>query len=209
MKTLFLTIFLAIGGLATLWVGTDGGRAFTAEEARRLEVREHPKPVPNWQLEDQNAGRLRLGEWQGQYVVVDFIYTSCPSVCLILSSGLQTLQKEFADALNKDKLHLLSISFDPEQDTPERLRAHLSHFSGDGERWVAARPTHPAEKKALLDFFKVTVIPDEMGGYTHSAGYHVINPQGRLVAIFGVEEYSELQDYLTVALAEGDSNESS
>jgi protein SCO1/2 len=207
MKTLLLSAFLAISGLAMLWIGTDGGRAFTTETARRLEVREHPKPVPNWRLEDQNAGVLALGDWRGRYVVVDFIYTSCTSACLILGSGLQSLQRDFGNALNKNKLRLLSISFDPKQDTPERLRAHLSHFSGDGEHWVAARPTNFVEKKAILDFFKVTVIPDEMGGYTHSAGYNVIDPYGRLVAIFGVEEYSKLQDYLTIALTEDDISE--
>lgn len=207
MRTLFLSIFLAIAGLTALWVGTDGGRAFTAETARRLEVREHPKAVPNWHLEDQNAKTLALGDWHGQYVVVDFIYTSCTSACLTLSSGMGNLQREFEKALDKDKLRLLSISFDPEKDTPERLRHHFSHFSGEGKYWVAARPTHSVEKKAILDFFKVTVIPDKMGGYTHTAGYHVINPEGRLVAIFGVEEYSKLQDYLTMALAEGKPNE--
>lgn len=201
MKTLILSIIVATAGLATLWIGTEGGRAFTAEEARRMEVQKHPRPVPNWYLENQNAETLALGEWSGQYVVVDFIYTSCPDVCLLLSSGLQRLQKEFGEALEKDKLRLLSVSFDPEKDTPERLRTYLSHFSGDGEHWAAVRPTHPAEKKAILDFFKVTVIPDEVGGYTHSAGYNVIDPDGRLVAIFGLEEFAKLQDYLSLALA--------
>lgn len=201
MKTLILSIVVATVGLAALWVGTEGGRAFTSEEARRLEAREHPRPVPNWHLENQNAQTLALGEWSGQYVVVDFIYTSCPDACLLLSSGLQSLQKEFEEALKKDKLRLLSVSFDPEKDTPARLRAHLSHFSGDGKHWMAARPTHPAEKKAILDFFKVTVIPDEVGGYTHSAGYNVIDPEGRLVAIFGLDEFAKLEDYLSSALA--------
>lgn len=208
MKTLILSIILAATGLATLWVGTNNGRAFTTEAARRFEVREHPRPVPNWHLEDQDAQPLALGKWLGRYVVVDFIYTSCPDACLLLSSGLQRLQEEFRKALEQNKLRLLSVSFDPKRDTPERLQAYLSHFSADGEHWAAARPTHPAEKKALLDFFKVTVIPDEVGGYTHSAGYNVIDPEGRLVAIFGLEEFTKLQNYLTVALANGDRNKS-
>ncbi len=208
MKTLILSLVLAAAGLATLWAGTSNGRAFTTESARRLEVREHPRPVPNWHLEDQDAENLALGQWSGRYVVVDFIYTSCPDVCLLLSSGLQKLQKEFRKAFEQDKLRLLSVSFDPERDTPERLREHLSHFSADGEYWAAARPTHPAEKKAILDFFEVTVIPDEVGGYTHSAGYNVIDPEGRLVAIFGLEEFTKLENYLTLALASGDRNKS-
>lgn len=44
------------------------------------------------------------------------------------------------------------------------------------------------------------VIPDEYGGYTHSAGYHIINPDGKLVAIFGMEQMDELRAYLNQAL---------
>lgn len=207
MKTLFLSSLVAIVGLVFLWVGTDSGRAFTAEAARRLEVREHPRMVPNWRLEDQNASVLALGDWHGRYIVVDFIYTNCPDVCLTLDSGMQNLQQEFKEAVAKNKLRFLSISFDPKHDTPERLRTHLSHFSGDGGHWAAARPTHPIEKEAILDFFKVKVIPDGRGGYTHTAAYHVINPQGQLVAIFGVEELPKLQDYLAMALAGGATSE--
>ena len=65
---------------------------------------------------------------------------------------------------------------------------------------MAARPTSSSQKEAILDFFKVIVIPDEYGGYTHSAGYHVIDRTGRLVAIFGIEQLNELKEYLTQSL---------
>ncbi|HRQ04949.1 MAG TPA: SCO family protein [Nitrosomonas halophila] len=200
MRTFLATTLIVIAGLLILWTSTDGGRAFTAEEARRLDVRENPRPVPHWQLENQDAEIIALNNWHGRFIVVDFIYTSCPSVCLILSSSLRTLQKDLADKLENSRLHLLSISFDPEKDTPQRLKEHLSHFSADLQSWTALRPTSLSQREAILDFFKVIVIPDEYGGYTHSAGYHVIDPEGRLVAIFGVEQLDELKEYLIQAL---------
>ena len=106
-----------------------------------------------------------------------------------------------------DKLRFLSITFDPEKDTPQRLKEHLSHFSADFKNWIAVRPTSSPQKEAILDFFKVVVIPDEYGGYTHSAGYHIINPDGKLVAIFGIEQMDELRAYLDQAL-EGKDNAS-
>lgn len=201
MKTLILSLILAVAGGATLWVGTDGGRAFTTQTARRIEVWEHPRMVPNWHLQNQDGRPLALKQWQGRYVVVDFIYTSCAAACPLLGMGMLKLQQEFKKALEQDRLQLLSVSFDPKTDTPKRLRAHLSHFSAHGENWVAARPTHPAEKKAILNFFGVTVIPNEAGGYTHSAGYYIINPEGQLVAAFGLEKLAKLKDYLTKVLA--------
>jgi protein SCO1/2 len=163
-------------------------------------VRENPRSVPEWHLQNQDLETVTIQDWHEGFLVVDFIYTSCPSVCLILSSGLKSLQKDFASELEKNNLRLLSISFDPEKDTPQRLKEHLSHFSANFKYWIAARPVSSSQKKAILDFFKVIVIPDEYGGYTHSAGYHVIDPQGRLVAIFGVEQLNELKEYLTQVL---------
>ncbi len=200
MRTFLATLFIVITGTLILWISTDGGRAFTAEEARRLEIRENPRPVPDWQLQNQDAKPFTFQDWHGHFIVVDFIYTSCPSVCLILSSNLRTLQKDFATEGKSDKLRFLSISFDPEKDTPQRLKEHLSHFSADFTNWMALRPTSESQKKAILDFFKVVVIPDEYGGYTHSAGYHIINPDGKLIAIFGVDEMDELRAYLNKAL---------
>ncbi|SDW68879.1 protein SCO1/2 [Nitrosomonas eutropha] len=176
MKTFLATFLVVIVGSLVLWVSTDEGRAFTAEEARRLEIRETPR--------------------------VDFIYTSCPDVCLILSGNLKTLQKDFSTEEKSDKLRFLSISFDPEKDTPQRLKEYLHHFSADFRYWMAARPINPSQKEAILDFFKVIVIPDEYGGYTHSAGYHIINPDGKLVAIFGIEQTDELHTYLNQVLEE-------
>ena len=46
MRTFLATLFIAISGTLILWISTDGGRAFTAEEARRLEIRETPRAVP-------------------------------------------------------------------------------------------------------------------------------------------------------------------
>lgn len=204
MRTFLATLLVAISGALILWLSTDGGRAFTAEEARRLEIRENPRSVPDWQLENQDAETFGFQDWRGHFVVVDFIYTSCPSVCLILSGNLKTLQKDFSVEGKLDNLRFISISFDPEKDTPQRLKEHLSHFSADFKNWIAARPTSASQKESILDFFKVIVIPDEYGGYTHSAGFHIINPEGKLVAIFGMEQLDELRAYLNQVLEDKD-----
>ncbi len=200
MRTFLATTLIVITGFLILWESTDGGRAFTVEEARRLEVQENPRPVPAWSLQNQDAETITIQDWQGDFVVVDFIYTSCPSICLILSSNLRSLQKDFISEQKIDNLRFLSISFDPETDTPQRLKEHLTHFSANFKYWSAARPISSSQKETILDFFKVIVIPDEYGGYTHSAGYHVINPEGKLVAIFGIEQLDELHTYLTQVL---------
>lgn len=207
MRTFIATVCIAIIGLFILWTSTDGGRAFTAEEARRLEVRENPRPVPDWRIQNQDSSFIALQDWHGNFVVVDFIYTTCPDVCLVMSGSLKSLQTELVQKLEHNNLRLLSISFDQKNDSPQRLKEYLSHFSADFNYWMAARPTSLSQQRAILDFFKVIVIPDEYGGYTHSAGFHVIDPDGRLVAIYGVEQLDELKEYLATVLDKENGNQ--
>jgi protein SCO1/2 len=68
----------------------------------------------------------------GRPVVLTFIYTTCTSICPMISQTLSQLQSELG--ADRDKVHLVSISIDPEQDTPERLREYAKKF-GAGPEW--------------------------------------------------------------------------
>ncbi|MDW3685669.1 SCO family protein [Cupriavidus sp. CV2] len=68
----------------------------------------------------------------GRPVVLTFIYTTCTSVCPVISQTLSQLQGELGP--NRDKVHMVSISIDPEQDTPSRLHEYAAKF-GAGPEW--------------------------------------------------------------------------
>ena len=68
----------------------------------------------------------------GRPVILDFIYTSCPSVCPLTSQVLSQVQKMLA--ASSDPVHLVSISIDPEYDTPERLTAYANKYHA-GTQW--------------------------------------------------------------------------
>lgn len=68
----------------------------------------------------------------GRPVVLTFIYTTCTSVCPVISQTLSQLQGELGP--DRDKVHMVSISIDPEQDTPSRLREYATKF-GAGPEW--------------------------------------------------------------------------
>jgi len=68
----------------------------------------------------------------GRPVVLNFIYTTCTSVCPLSSQTLADLQARLGDGRNR--VHLVSISIDPEEDTPPRLREYAQHF-GAGPEW--------------------------------------------------------------------------
>ncbi|QGS31392.1 SCO family protein [Cupriavidus metallidurans] len=68
----------------------------------------------------------------GRPVVLTFIYTTCTSICPVISQTLSQLQAELGP--DRDKVHLVSISIDPEHDTPGRLREYAAKF-GAGPEW--------------------------------------------------------------------------
>ena len=68
----------------------------------------------------------------GRAVVLNFIYTTCTTVCPMTSQTIAQLQSKLGPAL--DRVHLMSISIDPEQDTPARLREYAKSF-GAGPQW--------------------------------------------------------------------------
>jgi len=68
----------------------------------------------------------------GRPVILTFIYTTCTSICPMISQTLSQLQSDLGS--DRDKVHMMSISIDPEQDTPARLTAYARKY-GAGPEW--------------------------------------------------------------------------
>jgi protein SCO1/2 len=183
-----LTAVVALAGVATLCFVTEGGRAFTAEGARRLAIERSPRPLPEAVLEDAAGRRLSTRDLHGKTLVVGFIYTHCGTVCPQQSRELAAVQSALADVPGGDRVGLLSVSFDPARDTPERLTEYARHFTADRARWRFARIVEPAELARWLEVFGIVVIPDGLGGFEHNAALHVVSAAGRLVAIHDLED---------------------
>jgi protein SCO1/2 len=90
--------------------------------------------IPDVRLIRQDGAVVSLGEElnDGRPVVLSFIYTSCTSVCPLISHTLSQLQSRLGD--NPRHVHLVSITIDPEQDDPARLREYAKTFNA-GPDW--------------------------------------------------------------------------
>ncbi|MDE2070550.1 MAG: SCO family protein [Gammaproteobacteria bacterium] len=183
LRTLAVSVSLIVLGLVTLAMATDHFQAFTSETARRVEVRQHPRPLPPVTLESQTGERFNLAGLQGKWLVVDFIYTRCVTLCSVLGGTFAQLQNQLATPLAQNRIQLLSISFDPERDTPAQLADYLYRFNNHGTGWLAARPLNAQGLDTLKHVFGVTVVPDNAGGYVHNDAIVIVDPAGRLVNI--------------------------
>jgi protein SCO1/2 len=170
-------------GLAVAHAATDGFQAYTLESARRLAALRAPTPVPDVALDLVDTGRTGLSDVPGQVLLVDFVYTRCPTYCVALGSVYAQLGERLAPEIASGAVRLVSISFDPAHDGPAELRAYRARHSRGGPGWEIGRPAHPADVARLLDAFGVVVVPDELGGYAHNAAVHVVGPDRKLAAI--------------------------
>lgn len=187
MRALLTTLLVALIGAAALWWGTDQGRALTAEAARRLEITAEPRLLPDVTLHDQRGEGARLSDYRGAPVVLEFIYATCPDICIALGTAFEQLEK----ALPGD-VGLLSISFDPD-DGREELAWFAERHSADAPRWRVAGVEGQGSRENLLDRAGVIVIPDKMGGFVHNAGLYLVDAEGRLKAIFDLEDVAGVQ----------------
>ncbi|MCK9539644.1 SCO family protein [Dokdonella sp.] len=170
-------------GAWTLVAATDGLRAFTSETARRLEILQHPRPLPDVPLEVADGRVLRLADLHGRWLLVDFIYTRCMSFCSVQGGEFARLQDRLAGPIRDGQVVLVSISFDPARDDPAALAAWQRRSGDRGAGWIAARPLHRHDLPALKQAFGVVTVPDALDGWIHNAAIAVVDPMGRLVAI--------------------------
>jgi protein SCO1/2 len=182
-RTTAASILVFAAGLAVAHVATDGFEAFTLESARRLAALNSPAVLPDLALELADGGRAPLSRVPGRVLLVDFVYTSCPTYCVALGSVYARLQQRLAPEIAAGDVRLVTVTFDPGRDGPGELRAYRARHTADAAGWDLGRPAQAGQLRDWLKAFGVVVIPDGLGGYAHNAAVHVVGPDRRLVAI--------------------------
>jgi len=192
-RTLTAASLVLAAGLWFLYDTTLGLRALTQETARRVAIRDQPRSLPALTLQLQDGSRARIADLRGRVVVATFMYTSCQSVCPLVGAymGEIHLDTELNAAVDAGQLHFLSLSFDPDTDTPSNLAAFADRFDAAIDNWWVARPRDPLEP--ILRFFGVTVIPAGPDLYVHNAAYYLIDRQSRLIDILDYEDPQALR----------------
>lgn len=157
------------------------------------------KEIPDFQLTNQDGARISTKDFRGKVLAITFIYAQCPlpDYCIKMSTN-------FSDAANriirepdvKDKFRLLSISFDPERDTPEKLRSYGIGYLGKGAKpdfsvWQLAVGSDK-QVRAVADFFglRYEVDQNDKTQLNHSLRTAVIAPDGKVTKIFAGNEWA-------------------
>jgi len=89
--------------------------------------------IPEMSLIDQNGQVFDRSDLVARTSIVDFVFTRCPAICPLLSQKMAHLQRRYVGA--GDDVQLVSISVDPEYDTPTVLLEYAAQYQADPERW--------------------------------------------------------------------------
>jgi cytochrome oxidase Cu insertion factor (SCO1/SenC/PrrC family) len=130
--------------------------------------------LPAFALTDQTGHPFGTRELAGKVWVSDFIFTACQEACPLLSQRMQELARRTRQ-LGPD-FHLVSISVDPERDTPARLAEYAARYGASPVRWSFLTGPAAALEEAVTGGFKVgmgreAVTPDG-GGATFWEIFH-------------------------------------
>ena len=148
--------------------------------------------VPGTALLDQDGQPLSLAAWRGQAVAITFIYLRCPlpNFCPLMDRRFVEVQK--AVQMVPDvarRVRLLSVSFDPANDTPTALKAHAATLGADQAQWrFATASVETIDRFAAT--FGVNVIREADKTITHNLRTAVIGPDGKVVAVYNGSDWT-------------------
>lgn len=156
--------------------------------------------VPDFRLLNQDGRSIHLGQFHGNDLLITFIYTRCPlpNFCPLVTHNFAVIQKQLAaNPSTYPKTHLLCVSFDPEHDTPARLRAYGANYIGSDAKaafadWDFAVP----EKTVLVEmakFFNVGITNEADETITHTLSTTLIGPDGKVQRFYPGNEWTPEQ----------------
>ena len=149
--------------------------------------------VPDFQLMDHNRQPVSASRFAGKIVAVTFVYTRCPlpDYCPRMMDNFVDLKKRFKERLGKD-LVLLTITIDPQYDTPEVLRRYAETYGAGETQGVYYLTGNKEEIDRVSGFFGLGHWPDK-GAIMHNLQTGLIDRNGRLAANVEGKEYTAKQ----------------
>ena len=142
--------------------------------------------VPSFQLTNQNGQPFGSPQLAGKIWIADFIYTTCPSPCPMISSRMSELQKP----LEKTDVHLISFSVDPAKDTPQVLRGYAERLQAEPGRWDFLTGPQSTIYNLSRNGFKLAVSDggDEKGIPVHSTRMVLVDRHGQIRGYYDATE---------------------
>ena len=157
-------------------------------------------PVPAFSLTERSGRTVTLADLKGDVWIGDFIFTTCPGPCPLMTAQMKRLQDELQ---GKPNVRLVSVTVDPETDTPAVLSRYADSFGANHQRWLFLTGTRQAIQSLARDGLHLTVeintgvsaIPGQ-GPIVHSTRFVLVDQRGELRGYYDSDDNDSMQQLL-------------
>ncbi|HZD39197.1 MAG TPA: SCO family protein [Terriglobales bacterium] len=170
-----------VTALGLLWVlqpeNSASSLAASLHDARsKLERREVHIPIKRFSLIDQSNRIFKFEDVRGKILLVDFAYTTCPDLCPLLTATMAAVQRELRPD-ERSRVYLLTVTTDPEVDSPAVLAAYARRYGADLSNWSFLTGHEPSLAKVWRNF-GVGVKKISRGLVNHTALTAIVDAEG-------------------------------
>lgn len=155
--------------------------------------------IPAFTLTDQNGQTRTESILDGQVTILDFVFTHCPFACPMMNASMI----ELTHTLEGTGVRFVSISVDPEHDTPARLKEHAERLAADESRWTFLTGDLDVVRNIIWNALQFELQPDEtrtielpdgstMTNISHPTRFLLIGPDRKVLGIYNHDFQEEV-----------------
>lgn len=168
--------------------------------------------VPKWSLVNQDSDRVSHKAYENKIYVADFFFTSCPTICPVMSSQMARLQEKVDKTEWASEVMFLSHSVNPENDTPEILTNYAEEIGADTQTWNFVTGDRDQIYYLAKEGYFVNALPADTapGGFIHSDQFMLIDSNRHIRGYYdgtSTEEVDKLYNDIEVLIGQAE-NES-
>ncbi|HVU08258.1 MAG TPA: SCO family protein [Verrucomicrobiae bacterium] len=146
---------------------------------------DHARQLVNFSLTDRSGKTVTRGDVAGEFLVVDFLFTSCSLTCPVVNKQMAEIQQL---TTNQPDVKLVSLTVDPRDDTPDVLAKYGERFGADTNRWLLLT----GEKTQLYNLIGTSFLAADLddpftympGNFSHTERIAIVDPRGNVRAYF-------------------------
>lgn len=194
-KQFFIILLIMLLGLA---VGMSLYRLTHAQtpplsekDLKNATLLKQPRSLPSFSLVDMYGKSFTNEALKGQWSLIFFGFTHCPSICPTALASLNKIYKRLNESGMKKLPRVIFVSVDPEQDSTAVLQKYLSHFNSNFLGVTGNEAQINLLAKSLGAVYMTVEGPNQESTIDHSAGIFVINPNGDFYALFSSTEKTD------------------
>ena len=133
--------------------------------------------VPEFEMTNQYGKRFNSNEMDGKVYLVEFFFTSCPTICPVMKQNLRMIE----DSINDPNFGIISITIDPKRDTPERLLKHYNEIQAKSPNWFMLTENRDYIQEISKKFnIYIGDAKDDVKSLDHSGQFALVDKNGKI-----------------------------